>query len=347
MGIDIGETALRIAALEFRGGADPRSGATLNALIERPVPAGVIRAGEIEEPATFSVLLKDAYGALKLKPRSVVAAVGHPSVMMREVTVPSQQMDKVRSSLAFHVSDSLPMAIEDAQLDFFPTAEFESDQGPMLRGMLAAAPREVVRDLIAGLDGARLQPQIIDHKAFGLWRTACTAELMSEVIAIVDVGAATTTVIISQAGSVRLVRVLGSGGAQATAAVQSAYKGSAVDAEDLKRKAGMSPSPVPEYKAAADAVNQAMTPLIESIRNTLVYFASSNPGGAVQRMILSGGAAYLHGFGQTLSSATRLPIALSDPFAVLTLGKRVNAESIAGREAEFATVIGLAMGGAA
>ncbi|MFV0284877.1 MAG: pilus assembly protein PilM [Demequina sp.] len=344
--IDIGETAVRVAEVELKGGSDPRDGASLTAFAERAVPAGVIRNGEIEEPGAFAEVVKQTVAAAKVSAKSASVNIGHPTVVLREVDVPAQPMDQIRKSLAFHVRDSLPMAVDDALLDFYPTAEFAGEQGQMLRGMLVAAPRELVRGVISSLQGSGVHLSRVDHTAFALWRGVCKGELTQSTVAIVNVGAAITTVVVSQRGAPRLVRVLGQGGNDVSKAVRSAYKGSTVDAEQLKFQFGMNPSAPAEQRQTVDAVSHAMSPLIESIRNTLVYFASSNPGGAVERLVLTGGSAYLQGFGQALSSATRLPVMIGDPLAGVGIGKKVDLTPARGREAALATVVGLAMGAA-
>ncbi|MFW2514318.1 type IV pilus assembly protein PilM [Demequina sp. SO4-13] len=344
--IDVGATTVRVAEVEMRGGSDPRDGSTLTAYAERPIPVGVVRDGAIEEPGTFASVVKEAVNAAKVSAKKATIAVGHPSVVVREVDVPAQSIDKVRESLAFHVQDSLPMSIDDALLDFYPTQDLEGQGGPMLRGLLVASPRELVRGVIAAMEGTGVGLSHVDHSAFALWRSGCRGELMNANVALVDVGAASTKVVISQQGRPRLVRVLPQGGLDATKAISSAFKGTSVDAEALKRQIGMNTNVSPEQRPVADAVAHVMGPLVDSIRNTLVYFASSNPGAGAERIVLTGGGAYLSGFGQALSSATRLPVMIGDPFAGAAIGKKVDAASVTGREAELATVVGLAMGGA-
>lgn len=345
--IDVGATTVRVAEMELKGGADPRQGATLTAYAERPVPAGVLRDGHVEEAGTFAQTVKETLSAAKVRGKKVIISVGHPSVVVREVDVPEQEMSKLRESLAFHVQEDLPMSVDEAQLDFYPTIPIESPQGPMLRGLLVASPRELVRGLVKGLEGAGVDIARVDHKALGLWRSGCQGQLMQKNVAFVDMGARTTTIVISQQGVPRLVRVLPQGGADATKAIANAFKGASVDAEILKRQVGMNTVGVPpEHQPVAEAAAHVMSSLVEAIRNTLVYFASSNPGAAAEQVVLSGGAAHLHGLGQALSSAIRLPVLLADPLATLTVSKRVDADSLRGRELELSTVVGLAMGGA-
>ena len=51
----------------------------------------------------------------------------------------------IRASLPFQVSELIPMAVEDALLDYYPTGEREGVTGRMVQGMLVAATRDTVR----------------------------------------------------------------------------------------------------------------------------------------------------------------------------------------------------------
>jgi len=341
--VDIGAGAVRIAEVELGSGADPREGATLHALAEAPIPAGVVRDGVIQEPQALAATVRDAMAAAKTSTKNVTVGIGHPAIVVREVDIPAQPMDKVRQSLAFHVQDQLPMAADEAILDFYPTIEFEGPGGTTLRGLLVAAPRDVVRDTIAVLDKAGVSTTVVDHSAFGLWRSGCRGAYLQGNVAFVDIGAATTTVVVSQQGAVRLIRALPQAGGDATKAIATALKGANVDAEALKREVGMDLSVGADRRGLAEAAAHAMSPIIEAVRNTLVYFASSNPGGGVERVVLTGGGSYMRGLGQALASATRLPVVIGEPFAGMRMGKKVDVRTLQGREPEFATVIGLAM----
>lgn len=341
--VDIGTSTVRVAEVEMGSGPDPREGAVLHAFAERAMPAGVIRNGSIEEPVALSAVVRETLGAAKVSSKSVVVGIEHPGVVIREVDLPAQAMDKVRESLAFHVQDLLPTAADESILDFYPTSEYEAQAGPTLRGLLVAAPREHISDLVNAVGKAGASVVAVDHAAFALWRNGCRASLMQHNIALVDVGASTTTVMVCQAGMPRMVRTLAQASSDATKAIADATKGMNLNAEALKREVGMQTNVAPDRRGVADAVTQAMHPLIEAVRNTLVYFASSNPGGGVERIILTGGGSYMPGFGQAFASTTRLPVKVGEPLYGASVSKRVDLRSVQGREAELATVIGLAM----
>ncbi len=341
--VDIGTSVVRVAEVELGSGSDPRDGSTLLAFAERAMPPGIVRAGNIEEPAALAAVVRETLAAAHVSSKSVVVGLEHPSVVIREVDLPAQTMDKVRESLAFHVQDFLPTAADESILDFYPTVELSTPAGPTLRGLLVAAPKEHVSELVNVIDKAGASVHAVDHSALALWRNGCRASLMQHNIALVDIGAASTTVVVSHQGLPRLVRTLAQASGDATRAVLDATKGMNLDAESLKREVGMNTSVSPDRRGIADAIGQSMSPVIEAVRNTLMYFASSNPGGGVERIVLTGGGSFLPGFGQAFASSTRLPVKIGEPLYGCTVGKKVDLRAVQGREAELATVIGLAM----
>ncbi len=51
---------------------------------------------------------------------------------------------QLRSSLPFQVQELLPMATDEALLDFYPTGEATGEQGRLVQGLLVAAVRDTV-----------------------------------------------------------------------------------------------------------------------------------------------------------------------------------------------------------
>lgn len=342
--VDVGMSMVRVAEVEVGTGSDPRSSAVLHSVAERPMVPGIIRDGTIEDPATLAAIVRETLAAARVKSRHLTFGLAHQGVMVREVDVPSQQASSVKSSLAFQIGDQLPMNPDEAVLDFYPTAELESAQGPTLRGLLVASPKQVVRDIVSVVDMVKgYSLAAIDHSALGLWRSSVQGPLVGRPVAIVDVGASRTIVVVSQQGGPRLIRTLSQSVADARTSVANALRGNTVDEDRLIREIGMDPQAQGNARVVSEAVQFGLNPLIDAVRNTLVYFSSSNPGSALDGIVLTGGGSYVRGFAQALSGATRLPVLVGDPLASLKLSKGFSREAFLGREAELSTVIGLAL----
>ncbi|HEY8717574.1 type IV pilus assembly protein PilM [Pengzhenrongella sp.] len=344
VGLDIGTTAVRAAELEFSGGG---SAPKLLHIDQVPLPLGAVRDGEVAEPSTVATALRQLWQEAGFSTKNVVIGVGNQRVVVRELDLPWMPLAQIRASLPFQVKELLPMSTDEALLDYYPTGEYETDIGRTFRGMLVAAQRDTVNANVLAVEGAGLHAMMVDLNGFALLRAIVRGEFADQTVALVDIGASITNVVISAKGVPRLVRTLPSGGLNVTTAVASALGIAAAEAETVKREVGIGYSIGPEHAEAAEAISGVTRMLVESVRNTFVYYAGNNPGAGIDVAILTGGGAHLPGFGQFLSSASRLPVTLGDPLSGLRMAKTVDRASLNGSESLVAMSVGLAFGVAA
>lgn len=345
VGLDIGTTYVRAAEVEFSGKRAGHSG-KLVAYAELPLPAGAVTDGEVHEIQTVASVIKRLWSRGKFTSKRVVTGVGNQRVVVREMQVPSLPMPQLRQSLPFQVSEMLPMSTDDALLDFYPTLEMDGANGKVLRGIMVAAAKSTVFPQVASIESAGLKPAMIDLNAFALFRSQAGGEWAGQTVAFVDIGARTTTVLVVSEGAPRFVRTLPSGGQDATDAIASAMKVSSEEAERLKREIGVGFAVAEEFRTGAEALTTTSRTLVEAIRNTFVYYAGNNPGGAIQHVVLTGGGAHLPGLGQYLASASRMPVSFGDGLSRVKTNRRPRGDSLEGRESLVAVCVGLAMGDA-
>ncbi|OIQ85503.1 cell division protein FtsA [mine drainage metagenome] len=345
IGLDIGTSFARAIELQFgRGGADD---VTVVRHGQIPLPRGAVRDGEVVDSHVVSSELRRLWAETKFDSRDVVIGVGNQRVIVRELELPWMPAVELRKSLPFQVQELLPMPIDDALLDFFPTSEFDGEQGRMISGMLVAAQRGTISANVLAVEGAGLRPTMVDLNSFALLRALARGDLAQRVIGIVDVGASVTHVAVVAHGVPRLVRILSSGGHDITNAVAHALGVSGPEAEALKREIGVGFAVTPDRESAGIAVSDVAATLIEAVRNTFVYYSGNNPGAAIELVVMTGGGSQLVGLGQYLSSASRLPVTIGNPLAGLKMGKSVSSDALAGFGPYFALSVGLAYGVAA
>lgn len=343
IGLDIGTTHVRAAELAFTG-RGPSAQPTLTRYAEVALPPGAVRDGEVEDPPTVSGAIRRLWAEGKFASRDVNIGVGNQRVVVRELDLPWMPLPQLRESLAFQVQDLLPMSTDEALMDFYPTGELESATGKMMHGMLVAATRDTVRANVMAVEGAGLRPQLVDLNPFALLRAIVRGDLVNRTVAVVDIGARITQVIITAGGKPQFVRILPTGGQNVTDAITAAMGISAPDAERIKREVGIGYAVSPDLSAAAEAISAVVRPLIESVRNTFVYYQGNHPGAGIEVVILTGGGANLPGFGQYLSSASRLPVTIGDPLASMKVAKSVRTEDVTRQSSMLVMPIGLAYG---
>ncbi|QCB93642.1 type IV pilus assembly protein PilM [Cellulomonas shaoxiangyii] len=347
IGLDIGTTTVRAAEVEFGKGGPASGTATLVRYGEAPLPAGAVRDGEVTEAEVVSTSLRRLWAQAKFGTKDVVIGVGNQRVLVREFDLPWLPDNQIKQSLPFHVQGVLPMSTDDALLDFFPVSEFEGRSGRTLKGMLVAAQRDTVNANVLAVVGAGLRPTQVDLNAFALLRSVCRGELASQTVAVVDVGAHLTHVVVSAHGVPRLVRTLPSGGQQVTDAVAAAAGIGRPEAEEAKRALGLGYAAPAEHAAAADALNEAAQKLLEAVRGTIAFYSGNHREAPIEAVLVTGGGAALPGFGQYLATLTRLPVILADPLAGVRVRKGSRRATPHGEQAVAALPIGLAFGAAA
>lgn len=347
IGLDIGTTHLRAAELEFAGARSSRNPPTLLRYHEAELPAGAVRDAEVVDIGLVSNVLRQMWSHGKFSTRDCMIGVGNQRVVVRELELPWMPLTQIKASLPFQVQDLLPIASSEALLDYLPTGESASATGRMLSGLLVAASRETVNASILAVEGAGLRPRLVDLNAFALLRSLTQGEYAARTVALVDIGAKATNVVISASGVPRFVRTLAMGGQDATEAVARAMSISIPEAEGLKREVGVGFTVPPELAVAAEAVSGASRTLIEAVRNTFVYYSGGHPGAGIETAILTGGGSSLPGLGQYLASASRVPVVLGDPLSTLRIAPTAGRERLVGHESLLAMSVGLAYGVAA
>lgn len=346
IGLDIGATQVRAAEVEIgAGGPSPTAPARVVRLGVAPLPPGAVREGEVVERSTVGTAIKRLWAEHKFSSKDVVLGVGNQRVVVRDLDLPSMPRDQIRSSLPFQVQDLIPVAVDDAILDYLPMDARPGEGGEVLHGLLVAATRDTVMANTSAAEAAGLRPKAVDLGAFALTRAMTRGEASAHTVALVDIGARVTTVVVAAQAVPRLVRMLPTGGQDVTDAVATALQIPFAEAEAAKRTIGVGFATPPEYERAAALITERVQTLTESVRNTLRFYAGSHPEAGVEALVLTGGGCQLPGLGQYLSTSTRLPVSLGQPFASLTVDKQ--ALGHAENQHTLAIALGLAMGDAA
>lgn len=341
IGLDIGSTAVRAAELEFASAKSGRA-ATLVRYGEAPLPVGAVRDGEVVEQQTVGTALRQLWTQSKFGSKDVVVGVGNQRVVVREMQLPWAPLPQLKASLPFQVQETLPVSVDDTLLDYLPTGEMDGPHGRMVRGLLIAAPRDTVATNLLAVEAAGLRPTMVDLNGFALVRALGRGGEQGRIAAYVEVGARVTTVVVAQGLTPRLVRVLPMGGQQITDRIAGTLGVSQPEAEQAKREFGLN-----GQGAVQAAITEVARSLVEAVRNTFVYYQANHPGEGIEVVVLSGGGAHLPGFGQYLSSASRLPAVLGDALHGIKLGKSLPQGAMRGLESLVAMPTGLAYGVAA
>jgi len=367
VGIDFGTTALR--AVEVTRTGKPRP--TLLRYHEVALPTAAVSSGEVVEPNTVAVALRQLWAEGGFSTRSVVLGMGNQRVLARDLTVPKASLKRIRASLPFQVQHMLPMPVDEALLDFYPISETTTASGPVVNGLLIAAVKDSVLSNVRTAQLAGLTTQEVDLIPFALSRALVSRPGLTGTVAVIDMGAKTTTVVIVQDGVPQFVRIIPTGGDDLSQALRSGLEADAAEADRLKQHVGLVPvkalagpgswAPPPDYARpsrahahasdvagidAAGIIADVIGEQLVSLRNTLAYFANTRPKDSVRQIILTGGAGRLPGLANALADLTGIAVDVGDPLASVVLSAGLDVSVLGHGSDRFTVALGLALGSA-
>ncbi|WP_111719435.1 type IV pilus assembly protein PilM [Homoserinimonas sp. OAct 916] len=342
VGVDIGDVAVRAVELSDATKANP----TLVRYHEMPLPEGAVSRGEVLEPNTVGTALKRLWTAGNFKSKNVVLGMGNHRVLARDLTVPKMSLKRIRESLPFQVQEMLPVPVAEALLDFYPIAEGEGANGPEVHGLLIAAVKDAVAGNVQAVQLAGLNPIEVDLIPFALSRVLSRGVQVDGAVVQIDVGASSTSVLISVLGVPQFIRFIPTGSGDVTQALSMRLEIDAEQAEQLKREIGLTPAGVQaQNPAAANLIREVTGELLNSLRNTVNYFVNTHSM-PIRQIVLTGGGTQLGGFGDALAEMTRLPVIPATPFDTVQLGRGVSKEGLEHSRGDYMVALGLALGSA-
>ncbi|PYY41532.1 type IV pilus assembly protein PilM [Curtobacterium sp. MCPF17_046] len=341
VGLDLAANTIRAVEVADADKARP----TVVRFAEVPTPPDSIRKGEVIEPNTVAGALRQLWHVGKFRTKNVVLGVGNQRVLSRDLTIPKSSREQIRESLPFQVQDMLPVPVGDAILDFYPVSEAAGENGPVLHGLLVAAIKDAVLANVKAVQLAGLNPAAVDLIPFALSRVAVTRQQLAGTVAMVELGAETTSVVVITDGVPQFVRIIPTGGNDVTKLLSARFEIGWDEAESIKRHFGLGGTARTSDDARAVAViTESSSELFASLRNTVSYFVNTRPGQAVTKILLAGGGAKMPGFASALSDHTRIPVAMTDPFAGVARGRSITPDALAARGTAVAVAFGLAVG---
>jgi type IV pilus assembly protein PilM len=346
LGVDVGSTAVRVA--EVAAGDVP----VLVRAAQVPLPAGAVEAGEVRRPDAVAEALRELWGNAGVKGKEVFLGVGNQRVVVREVAIPWLPEKELRQTLAFQVQEFIPMAADEAVLDFEPLGEMDQGGRRMQRILLVAAHKAMIGALVEAALSAKLEPVQIDLNPFAVVRAVGTGDDRLDLDspgdeAVIDVGAHVTSICVHDRGTTRFVRTLPSGGRDVTLAIARGLGVEDEPAELLKRgepvEAPSDGTPLPDPKDVRRLALTRAGSFVDEVRSSLEFYAAQVPGAKIARVLVTGGGSRLEGFLELLQERIPVPVDRGRLFERVKSELDLSADASAEAESVLAVAVGLAI----
>jgi type IV pilus assembly protein PilM len=341
IGLDIGTSAVR-AAWVTAG----RNGRSLMRFGQVALPSGAVEGGEIRDPGAVSEAINQLWKRAKFKSKNAIVGVANQRVVVRQVAIPYMDEKELRQSIRFQVGEHIPMPVDEAELDFQVIDDYMTEnQEHMMRVLLVAAARDMVRSLVDAVSAAGVHPAGVDLTPFAVARAVSQVARGESGVAgaeaVIDVGAGVTNIIVHHNGEPRFVRILLVGGDDATAALTDELDVSFEEAEAMKLDLGRGVG----SDQARKVLNARVDALVAEIQGSIDYYISLEDSEPVTSVVIAGGGSLTPGLVQKLETSLGTQVRRGTPLTEMGVSKSgLTTEQVAQIDPVAAAAVGLALG---
>lgn len=202
LGVDIGSSAVKLVELQESNGAWRLAG-----FVVEPLLAGVVVEHKVMDIAAFGQSLRQALAGLKPVTRLAAVAVPTSAVISRSMMMPADLGDEeMEGQLLLEAEQFIPYPLTEVVIDFARRQPPRQGDDPALeRVHLTACRRDSVVSRVAALQAGGLEVQVVDVESCAMERacsllTPTTGMDLNDMVALVDVGCAVTTLHVLRAG---------------------------------------------------------------------------------------------------------------------------------------------------
>jgi type IV pilus assembly protein PilM len=316
VGIDFGSFELK--AVQF---APSPQGPSLEHVYKIPTPANSIKDGVVTDPPLVGEALRQLMADGAFTAKRTISAVTGPSVVVRQVTMPAMSERELRDSTKYEAERFLPYSVDEAQIDAKILGK--ADDGQNMDVLIVAAQKDLVLSQVAALQYVSLIPAVIEVEPFSMVRCMLSPDepAFEQNVAIINVGASSTSINITKGGFVPFTRNVPIGGSAITRAIATGLNVSMDEAERMKREKAailsqQDTEPVaPTVTRIFNVITPPLTELVTEIHKSLDYFRTRFRGEVIESVILGGGTARLTNLDAFLSHELALPVTVADSLA--------------------------------
>lgn len=322
IGVDIGSGCIKVVRIN-----ETKNGKELSLFDFIKTPHGAIVDGIIEDRSMVVQTLEELLSKNKIKDAdAVVAVAGHSSVIIKRITIPKMTEDELSKSIKFEAEQYIPFDINDVNIDFqiLGDSKFESAQMDII---LVAVKKNVLNSYAEALEMAGLTPIVIDVCQFAVSNIFefNNGGLNNECVAIANIGANSTNLVIVKEGKPLFTRDTPIGGNVHTEMLMSELNLNLEDAERAKK--GLSVEGVTAEQINYTILNSSEE-IFADIQRSMDFFRSSISDEEIMKIILSGGVSLTKGFKEALAERVVMPVELLDPFKNLTINPKLEEQYI-------------------
>jgi type IV pilus assembly protein PilM len=340
LGVDISASSVKVLELSQAG-----EHFRVERYAVEPMPQNAMVEHSITEVDQVAQAIARAVKRSGTRLKHAALAVPGSHVISKIVSMPAGLSDRdMQTQIEMEADRHIPYPLDEVNMDFHVLGS-TSEGADQVNVLLAACRKEIVDDYAAVADGAGLTPTVIDietyamENAYGLIARNMPGAGMEKTVAVMDIGATTTTINVMHNSHSVYTRDHTFGGRQLTEEIQRRY-GLSYEEAGLAKKQGGLPD---NYQT--DVLRPFMEALCQEVMRALQFFYSSSPFNSVDQVLLAGGCAQISGIEELVAARVGVAAAVANPFSSMSLATRIKPQMLGADAPSLMISCGLALRG--
>ncbi len=337
LGLDIGASAVRLVELSRNGDRH-----RLERFAVEKMPANAMSENDIKDIAAVASTVRRAFLRSGSKVGECAAAVSSSQVIIKSITMPTDLGEnELEEQVKAEASQYIPYPMEEVSLDF--SVGEPLGEGKETEVLLVASRSENVDARVAVLEQAGLNAAVIDvetfalENAFQLVGAQMTEAGAVHTVALINIGDATTTLVVLRDGKGIYSRDQMFGDVQLTEAVQQHYGLSREQAEQARQN-----NDLPQ-DFEMEVLSSFRKAAAQQASRLLQFFFSASGVSHVDRILLSGECAKISGIAETVTETTGIPVTVANPFSSMVLPSSISPAELERESPAMMIACGLAL----
>lgn len=311
LGLDIGDRSIKLATISKQGQKNVLTNYnTIN------LPEGLFDNGKILDEQAISKyinkLIAETKGP-KIKTPFVYSCLPETQTFIKLISIPEMTDKEIPEAVRWASEHHIPLPLDQIYLDWQIVNHDQAKK--QINILVGAVPQEISQTYSSLIKKSELIPLSLEIEATAIGRALIDEKkIMSqdEAIALIDIGATRTSLIIYAYPSIQFTSSLPFAGVDITKTIGKNLSLSIEQAEEAKIICGLDENKC--QGALKKVLDDKLQELVEKLNNSFKYyqqnFENSLP---IKQMILCGGGSHFQGIEKFLEKEIQIPSQIGDP----------------------------------
>jgi len=311
VGLDIGNFSLKLAKI-----VHGRDGKRLVALGIQELPPGTIEGSEIRNRGALIEAISTLVNKCDPSIVEVVISMSGHGIISDRMTFSTESGENTEELILWQAAQRSPFDVDDITLDY--TILRRDDPKKEIEVFMVGARNQIMQNYIDLLYDAGLKPVVVDVDAFAVancYYLSCAEGAPKGTIALVNVGHDLTGVTFIKDGLLHSTRDISTAGTFFNTVLQ---RNLGVTAEEAAAIIKGRTNRAMDLSVLWQSIEYAAEELSSGIDLAFSYFKSVEKSDAIDRIVLSGGGAYIPNIVPFLEKRHDTIVQLSNPLAYLS-----------------------------